>query len=87
VTNIRRHFEAQISYKKYLNYEFLFQGKHSATLLQQPNYLIELIPLYLQKIFKTILVSQQLCFYLSATCFGIDIDHHQAKNTQSLKGR
>jgi hypothetical protein len=26
-------------------------------------------------------------FYLQATCFGLDINHHQAKKMQPLKGR
>jgi hypothetical protein len=42
---------------------------------------IEFIHLCVQKIFKTVLnILTQLCCYLNATCFGLYIDHHQAKN-------
>jgi hypothetical protein len=37
-----------------------------------------------EKIFKTTL---NTLFYLNATCFGLDIDHHKDKQMRSLKGR
>jgi hypothetical protein len=36
-------------------------------------------------ILKAILVSRTNCFYLKATCLGLDIDHHRTKTIQSLK--
>lgn len=43
--------------------------------------LIEFIPLCIQKIFKIMLNKlTQLWFYLKTTCFGLNVDHNQAKN-------
>jgi hypothetical protein len=39
-----------------------------------------------RNVFKTILVSlTQRCFYLEATCFGLDIDHHLGEKIRTIK--
>jgi hypothetical protein len=49
--------------------------------------LVRIASLWIWKILKTVSNNlAQVCVYLKATCFSLDIDH-QAKNIQSLKAR